>query len=221
MLLPFDAASDRDDALGLREVDRLLGFAERRFGLLSNGAFVDGRRSRPDRRGRPALLHGVGPKRADLKRRQMRRRTFEHDVGAHLALEHRPREHDVAGLALDRRAVGDERAIEPGGKLGNEVSRLVCVRADDMGRLLRPDERRKRLNEPVGRVGAERLVLERDHFGDISRGKLARHAFDAGAWHHHLDGSADGLCRRDRFPRCAIEGAGALFGKNEEHWVIG
>ncbi len=133
MLLPFDAASDRHDALGLREVDGLLGFAERRFGLLSNGAFVDGRR-RPSGPGAAdaALLDGVGAKRADLKRRQMRCRTLEYDVGAHFALEHRSREHDVAGLALDRRAVGDERAIEPGGKLGNEISRLIRVRADDV-----------------------------------------------------------------------------------------
>jgi hypothetical protein len=51
VLLAFDAAADGDDALGLRQIHRLLRFAERRFRLLSDrgrihvrGHLTDGRR---------------------------------------------------------------------------------------------------------------------------------------------------------------------------------
>ncbi len=36
VLRPFDAASDRHDAVGLRQVDGLPGFANRGLGMLSN-----------------------------------------------------------------------------------------------------------------------------------------------------------------------------------------
>ena len=48
MLGALDAATDRDDALGLREIDGLLRFAEGRFGLLTNRR--RGRRSPPPSR---------------------------------------------------------------------------------------------------------------------------------------------------------------------------
>ena len=43
--LLLDAAADRDDALGLRQIDRLLRLLERRLGLLADRRRVDGRRS--------------------------------------------------------------------------------------------------------------------------------------------------------------------------------
>ena len=46
MFLPLDAAADRDDALGLRQIDGLLRFLERRLGLLADRGGVD-RTSRP------------------------------------------------------------------------------------------------------------------------------------------------------------------------------
>ena len=41
VLLLLDAAADRDDALGLRQIDRLLRFLERRFRLLTDRRRVD------------------------------------------------------------------------------------------------------------------------------------------------------------------------------------
>ena len=41
VLLRLDAAAHRDDALGLRQIDGLLGFLERRFGLLAQLRLVD------------------------------------------------------------------------------------------------------------------------------------------------------------------------------------
>ena len=91
----LDAAADRDDALGLREIHGLLGFAERRLGLLANRDGVDGAATVRTGAAR-ALLHRVGAKRADLERHEVRRRPLEHDVGVDLALEHRPHEREAA-----------------------------------------------------------------------------------------------------------------------------
>ena len=93
-----------DDPLGLRQIDRLLRFLERRLGLLP-----DRRRRRPvtasarDRRRRRALRRLIGAERADLERDEVRRRALRHDVGGQLALEHRPHEGGLAAAALDAR----------------------------------------------------------------------------------------------------------------------
>ena len=82
-----------DDPLGLRQVDRLLRFLERRLGLLA-----DRRRRRPSTAsartgaGDAPLRRLVGAERADLERDEVRRRPLRHDVGGQLALEHRPHE---------------------------------------------------------------------------------------------------------------------------------
>ena len=82
-----------DDALGLRQIDRLLRLLERRLGLLRGSP----RRRRVTSSARTgagdAPSRGlIGAKRADLERDEMRRRALRHDVGGQLALEHRPHE---------------------------------------------------------------------------------------------------------------------------------
>ena len=47
MLLPFDAAADGDDSLGLRQVDRLLRLLERRLRLLADRRGVNLHVERP------------------------------------------------------------------------------------------------------------------------------------------------------------------------------
>ena len=80
-----------DDALGLRQIDRLLRFLKRRLRLLADRRRVDVDVERAHRRRRRALRRLVGAKRADLERDEVRRRPLRHDVGGQLALEHRPR----------------------------------------------------------------------------------------------------------------------------------
>ena len=115
MLLPLDPAADRDDALGLRQVDRLLRFLERRLRLLPDRAGVD-RRSPPCAigAGGRAACRGVGAERADLEGHEVRRRAAGRDVGAQLALEHRPDVDVPIAVLLDRDDVGDERARRGG-----------------------------------------------------------------------------------------------------------
>ena len=65
VLLPFDPAADGDDALGLRQIDGLLRFLERRLRLLPDRRGVD--RSRPPFEPAPAR------RRASPRRRETRR----------------------------------------------------------------------------------------------------------------------------------------------------
>ena len=90
--LLLDAAADRHDALGLREIDRLLRLLKRRLGLLADRRRVDGDAQRAHRRRRRALRDLVDAIGADLERDEVRRRPLRHDVGGQLALEHRPDE---------------------------------------------------------------------------------------------------------------------------------
>ena len=101
VLLLLDAAPDRHDALGLRQIDRLLRFLERRLRLLPDRGRVDRHRRAPRTgAGDAPLRRLIGAKRADLERDEMRRRSLRHDVGGQLALEHRPHE----GASRRRRA---------------------------------------------------------------------------------------------------------------------
>ena len=91
VLLPLDPAADGDDALGLRQVDRLLRFLERRLWLLPNRRRVDRWLTRADRRRGEPLLGGISAERADLKRYEMRRRSLGDDIRDQLALKYRAR----------------------------------------------------------------------------------------------------------------------------------
>ena len=163
LVLLADAAPDGHDALGLREVDGLLGLAERRLGLLPNRGGVDvGRDGGHGSRRRAALDRLIGRERADLARDEVRRVPFRQHVGGQLALEHEARERRPAlglGQADD---VGDERRVEAGGELGHEVARLIGVRRTPRKRGARlADERRERADVAVGRVALERRRARR------------------------------------------------------------
>ena len=54
MFLTLDAAADRDDPLGLRQIDRLPRLLKRRFGLLADRRGVERDVERTDRRRRRA-----------------------------------------------------------------------------------------------------------------------------------------------------------------------
>src|SRR3954467_7080076 len=110
VLLTLDAAPNRGDAFGLREIDRLLRFFERRFGLLADPGCVDGdRRLAHGCRGR-AVLDRVSAERTNLERGEVR--SVDSDVGLQLALEHGTH----VAAALHRDAVGDERPPDPRGQ---------------------------------------------------------------------------------------------------------
>ena len=94
----------------------------------------------------------------------------DRDVGLQLALEHRP---DVAA-ALDRHAVGDERALHARGQRRREVARLVGVRQEHALGLLGRDQLREREHEAVGGVVLQRGIVDDDDFGDVGGGDLAR-----------------------------------------------
>src|SRR3954468_21816255 len=86
VLLPLDAAPNRDDAFGLREIDRLLRFLERRFGLLADPGCVDRDRRFARGGGRRTVLDGICAEGANLERGQVG--AVDGDVGLQLALEH-------------------------------------------------------------------------------------------------------------------------------------
>ena len=89
-----------DDPLGLRQVDRLLRFLERRSGFWRIAAASTVDRERAHRRRRRALRRLIGAERADLERDEVRRRPLRHDVGGQLALEHRPHERAAAAVRV-------------------------------------------------------------------------------------------------------------------------
>ena len=113
--LLLDAAADRHNPLGLREIDRLTGLLERRLRLLADAPCTSIVRARVPAR---ALARRIGPKRPDLKRHEMGRGALRHHIRGQFALEHRTREHHLAAGRLDGRDVGDERAVEAGGDFG-------------------------------------------------------------------------------------------------------
>ena len=99
--LLLDAAADRDDPLGLRQVDRLLAPAG--TAPPASGGSPTRRRSTASARtgaGDAPLRRLVGAERANLKRDEMRRRALRHDVGGQLALEHRPHERRLAAARV-------------------------------------------------------------------------------------------------------------------------
>ena len=65
MLLPLDAAADRDDALGLRQIDGLPRFLERRLRLLPDRGGIDRDRHLPYGRG---AMRRVAPHRRGTRR---------------------------------------------------------------------------------------------------------------------------------------------------------
>ena len=114
----LDAAADRDDALGLREIDGLLGFAERRLGLLTNRGRIDGGgdRARPAPARCPSSPRRRGTRRSETSRdaapgpsSTTSALTLPWNIGRVNT--------SAAAVRLDADAVGRDRAIEPRGQL--------------------------------------------------------------------------------------------------------
>ena len=219
--LLLDAASDRHDALGLRQIHGLLRLLERRLRLLADRRRINLHFERPDGGRRCAPGDLVHAERADLKRHEMGRRSLRHDVGGEPALKHRPHECGLPARALDRGDVGDEGAVHARGELGREVARLVRVRQQHMRRREPRDRVLQRRREAVRRIGFERGAFEGDDLLHRGRGELRGRAAGARARHEHSDWSTDlqrELLRADDgFPCRAIELAVALFGDDQNH----
>jgi len=139
VLLPLDPAADRDDALGLRKIDRLLRFFERRLGPLPDGGGVHADRRLADGGRRGAALRGVGAVSPDLDRDQMRRRTFRADVRRELPLEDGTHVEDPGAVRAQAGDVGDQRAPEARRQRRREVARLIRVGEKDVRRAFRID----------------------------------------------------------------------------------
>ena len=221
VLGPLDSAAHRHDPLGLRQVNGLLGFLERRLRRLTDGRRVDGDLQRPHRRRRGSARRLVRPKCPNLHRHQPRRLAEHSDVGRQLALIHRPRERDLALHLLDRRAVGDQRAVERGGQRGREVARLIGVRQHHPGRLDLGHQRSVRVDPAVGGVGVQRGAGDGDDLGDGGGRKVGRDAGDVSAGNADDHGGTGRQVLRggDGFPRRAIELAAALLGDDEDHAI--
>jgi hypothetical protein len=94
------------------------------------------------------------------------------------------------------------------------------VRQEDERGLLLLDERRQREHEPVGCVFTKGLVFDGNHPLARGRRELARHGVEGVAGDRNLQRPARLLCRGDRFPRRAIQGAAALLGDDQHaHWI--
>src|SRR6185295_19007152 len=125
MLLSLDSPTNRDNALGLRQIDGLLRLFERRFGFLANAAGVDCNRSLDHRRGAGALLHRVSTEGADLKRHEMWRGSVDRNGRLKLALKHRPEVRERSAVGLDRDTVGHQRALELRRNRRREIAGLI------------------------------------------------------------------------------------------------
>src|SRR5271165_2910733 len=131
VLLFLNAPANRNDDLRLRQIDGLLGFLERCFGLVANDTVCDGHVNRLDRGRGAALFHFVAAVRARLKRGEVRSVARERHVRYELSLEHRPSEQQLATLVLVTNRIADQRAIQCCGQLGRKVAHLVGVRHQD------------------------------------------------------------------------------------------
>src|SRR3954447_12621037 len=213
MLLPLDAAADRNNALGLREIDRLFRFLERRFRLLANLRRVDRHGRAADRRRRASFLHRIRAERADLKRDEVWCGTFDDDIRLQLALEHRA--HIRAPLHRDD--VGDERPLQAGSERWREVARLVGMRQKYEIRFLGADQCLQRLDESVSRVVLQRGVRDRENLAHVCRSQLAGDRIDRGPEHRDLHRGAGILSRGNRFPGGAIQRAVARLPNDQDH----
>jgi hypothetical protein len=213
VLFRLDAASDRDDPFGLREVNGLLGLAEGRFWFLADRRRINARRERlyrgraerPFSPRRPGTIRsGTSPGGA---------RTFEGDIGVHTALEDWSHEQQAAFI-FQADAVRSQRSIETRCEL-RRVSRAsgTCGKDDVRGRLSR-DEGGQRLHESIGGIGVQGVVFRGDDLSDVGRRELAGGRCDAGAQDDDLHRPAHLLRSRDRFPRRAIERSVSLLGDN-------
>ena len=212
-----------DDALGLRQIDRLLALPG--TAPPASGGSPRHRRSTPtvrDRRGRRAASSPASARNAPIWNVT---KCGAGPCGTTSAVSlpwNIGRTNAVAPPALLIAGdVGDERALEPRRELRREVARLIGVRQEHARRAVScAIDALQRRDEAVRRVRLERRVLDDDRLR--RRRAAASSAADGVARRRRarrpLTGGPPSLLRRgDRFPRRAIELAVALFGDDENH----
>src|ERR1700678_4020115 len=137
----LDAAADADKDWALREVDGLLGFAEKLAGLGANllGLQVDGC-GLHWRFAAGVLFCEVGTEGAGLKRGDPGRVSGENDVGDGAALKHLADKDELSALFPIRGAIADHSLPKRRGESGREVADLIGVWEKDEVGLARFDD---------------------------------------------------------------------------------
>ena len=224
VLLPLDAAADRDDALGLRQIDRLLRLLERRLGLLADRRRVDGRRRARAPAPAPRPWPPASARNAPIWN-VTRCGAGPCGTTSAVSLPWNIGRANAASppAALIAGDVGDERAVEPRGQLRREVARLVGVRQQHERRrqLRRSRPAAPRRSRPACSA-LERRVLDGDDFRRPAprRARAATPSTPAPSTAIVDRRRRRQLLRRgDRFPRRAIQRAVALFGDDEDHAI--
>ena len=91
------------------------------------------------------------------------------------------------------------------------------MREHKVGDRLCCDERSQCLHKTIGRVGAERIVFQRDDFSHVRLCQLSGSRSHRGARQDDLDRRAQLLRRGDGFPRGAVQDAVLLFCHHQNH----
>jgi hypothetical protein len=159
-------------------IDGLLRFAKGRLHALANRRSVDRRARRPDRRRRGPPLYRINAERANLKRDEMRARTFYDDVRVQFSLKHGPRERRLVVTTRDGDTIGHDGTIESCRQLWCEVTRLVRMREQHVRWRLGGDQFGQRLCVSIGRVITQRIVLEPYHLRNLRLGQVFRYSCD-------------------------------------------
>ena len=195
-------------------------FRERRLGLLADRGGVDRhRRARAIGAGAAPRCRRVGAERADLERDEVRRRAGGRDVGAQLALEHRPREDRPSSCRLTRDDVGDERRAR-GAPRAPARSRASgrCAAGRRAPALLRAITRCERRDVAVGRVVAPARRVDDDDLLDRRGGELAARLAPTPAPSTATRIGPPACCAAAiGFPRRAVQRAVALLGDHQNH----
>ena len=172
VFLFLDAAAHGDNDLGLGQIDGLLGFLEDFLRLVADDAVGDVDCHRFDRSWAGACLDFIAAERAVLESDEPGGLAGKADVGDELALKHLAGEEEFLPFFLIANSIADNRAMQRGGKLGNEIAHLVGVRHQDEGGLFVADELLERGGEPVRGVRLEFGVLDRVDPGDFLAGNF-------------------------------------------------
>ncbi len=125
-----------------------------------------------DRRFRRTLRDQVGAKRSGLKRREPRRRAFEHHIGRRLALKHLAHKNQLAVFVAVADAIADHALAERRGQLRREIAHLIGVRQQDQIGLGLRDGLLQRVRVSVRRVGGEQIVLDEQNFVELGGGEF-------------------------------------------------
>src|SRR5579872_7221031 len=158
IFLLFDAASDRNDNLRLRQIHRLLRLLEHFLRVVTNDSVGNINIHRLNRSRTSSSLGFVAAKCSALERREPWRVAREGNVSRELPLKHLPREYQLAALMPASDAIADHRSPHGSRELRHEIAYLIRMRHEHQLGLLRREE----VLQPRGkRVRSVRLKLRR------------------------------------------------------------